>query len=152
MNKSVDVDHFHSSFRPPFVWGAQGPLPNWDFGGNTVITESYVRLTPDRQSRRGFVWNKNPVHLKAWEIEMEFHVHGQGRHTFGDGFAFWYTRESQQQGPAYGNTMKFNGLGVIFDTFDNDKNVRLSIQVILWCFFGLPFFDQPFAFSLSFVS
>jgi mannose-binding lectin 2 len=126
------------------VWGSSGPVAHWDFAGNVVVTNDYIRLTPDRQSRRGWLWNKEPVLMPAWEVEFEFSVHGQGRHTYGDGFAFWYTEQSMRQGanhgvdigegtvlshgkrsgPAYGNIMNFKGLGIIFDTFDNDKNVR----------------------------
>ena len=32
-------------------------VPFWEFGGSTVVTSSYVRLTPDRQSKRGVLWN-----------------------------------------------------------------------------------------------
>ena len=32
-------------------------VPNWEFGGSTVVTSSYVRLTPDRQSKKGVLWN-----------------------------------------------------------------------------------------------
>ena len=24
-------------------------IPNWDFDGSTVVTDNYIRLTPDRQ-------------------------------------------------------------------------------------------------------
>ena len=31
----------------------------WDFGGSTVVsTNKYVRLTPDRQSKTGWLWSK----------------------------------------------------------------------------------------------
>jgi len=33
-------------------------IPNWDFIGTTMIASSYVRLTPDRQSKQGGLWNK----------------------------------------------------------------------------------------------
>lgn len=37
---------------------AHGPgIPYWDFGGSTVVADDYVRLTPDRQSRQGMLWN-----------------------------------------------------------------------------------------------
>lgn len=29
----------------------------WDYIGSTIITNSYVRLTPDHQSRKGAIWN-----------------------------------------------------------------------------------------------
>ena len=31
----------------------------WDFGGSTVVsTNKYIRLTPDRQSKTGWLWSK----------------------------------------------------------------------------------------------
>ena len=32
-------------------------IPFWEFRGTTVVTSSYVRLTPDRQSKMGNLWN-----------------------------------------------------------------------------------------------
>ena len=32
-------------------------IPYWAFGGASVVTSSYVRLTPDRQSKQGNLWN-----------------------------------------------------------------------------------------------
>ena len=80
------------------MFGRGAAIPNWDFGGSTVVTSTEVRLTPDRQSRRGWLWNTQPNNMLAWEIELEFKVHGQGKHTFGDGFALWYTQQTKQQG------------------------------------------------------
>lgn len=33
-------------------------IPNWDFAGSTIVTNSFIRLTPDEQSRSGSLWNK----------------------------------------------------------------------------------------------
>lgn len=32
-------------------------IPFWDFSGNTMVTNNYVRLTPDLQSKSGILWN-----------------------------------------------------------------------------------------------
>lgn len=32
-------------------------IPNWDFMGNTMVTNNYIRLTPDAQSKQGAIWN-----------------------------------------------------------------------------------------------
>ena len=29
----------------------------WDFSGSTLVTSSYVRLTPDERSKQGSIWN-----------------------------------------------------------------------------------------------
>jgi len=46
-------------------------------------------------------------------------VHGQGTRLFGDGLAFWYTKEHSEEGPVFGNRDRFTGLGVFFDTYSN---------------------------------
>jgi mannose-binding lectin 2 len=35
-------------------------IPYWNWIGNTVVTDDYIRLTPDRQTKRGAVWNTVP--------------------------------------------------------------------------------------------
>lgn len=33
------------------------PTSQWDFWGSTLVTSSYVRLTPDERSKQGSIWN-----------------------------------------------------------------------------------------------
>lgn len=33
------------------------PSSQWDFSGSTLVTSSYVRLTPDERSKQGSIWN-----------------------------------------------------------------------------------------------
>ena len=40
-----------------FSIGAGPSIPYWDFHGSTFISSSYIRLTPDHQSKRGGLWN-----------------------------------------------------------------------------------------------
>jgi mannose-binding lectin 2 len=37
--------------------GAGMTIPYWDFMGSTMVTNNYVRLTPDSQSKQGLLWN-----------------------------------------------------------------------------------------------
>lgn len=37
--------------------GAGPSIPYWDFLGSTFISSSYIRLTPDHQSKKGGLWN-----------------------------------------------------------------------------------------------
>lgn len=92
---------------------------NWDMGGMTVVTPDYVRLTQDRQSTRGSIWNRVPVRFHNWELVVQFAVHGSGDLLFGDGFAFWYTKDKGMDGPVFGSRDYFSGLGIFFDTYSN---------------------------------
>ena len=93
---------------------------NWDFTGSTIVTNNFVRLTPDRQSMRGAIWNTVPCRVRSWELHVHFKVHGTGRDTlFGDGFAVWYTKNRMTTGEVFGNKDYFSGLGIFFDTYSN---------------------------------
>src|ERR1700753_2010270 len=41
----------------------------WDFGGDTIIrTDKYVRLTPERASRSGWLFSRVPLTATNWEV------------------------------------------------------------------------------------
>lgn len=46
---------------------------------------------------------------------------GQGVKLFGDGFAFWYTKDKPRDGPVLGSADEYTGLGLMFDTYDNEQ-------------------------------
>lgn len=39
-----------------------------------------------------------PFEMTDWEIQVQFHVHGNGKDLFGDGFAIWYARDRNEIG------------------------------------------------------
>ncbi|KAF9893734.1 hypothetical protein FE257_009904 [Aspergillus nanangensis] len=93
----------------------------FDFGGDTIIrADQYVRLTSDRPSQQGWLFSRVPLTATNWEIEVEFKIHGNGN-LHGDGFAMWLTKQRAQQGPVFGSTDNFEGLGIFFDTYKNNR-------------------------------
>jgi len=95
----------------------------WTFGGSTIVnTNKYIRLTPDRQSKQGWLWSREKLESENWRIEFEFRVDGAGTRVYGDGMAFWFTEEKEVRGPAFGNQDTFKGLGIFFDTYMNGKH------------------------------
>ncbi|KAM9841664.1 lectin, mannose-binding 2-like a [Aulostomus maculatus] len=95
---------------------------HWELMGDAMVTTDQVRLTPDMQSRQGAVWSRLPCHLKDWEMQVHFKIHGQGKKNLnGDGMAIWYTKERMQKGPVFGNSDNFTGLGVFVDTYPNEE-------------------------------
>ncbi|KAG8224247.1 hypothetical protein J437_LFUL001626 [Ladona fulva] len=107
----------HSLIKP--YQGSGMSIPYWDFMGSTMVTNNYVRLTPDLQSKQGSLWNTQPCHVRNWELQVHFRVHGKGKDLFGDGFAIWYAKERMGSGPVFGNADYFQGLAVIIDTYSN---------------------------------
>jgi mannose-binding lectin 2 len=93
----------------------------FDFGGDTIIrTDSYIRLTSDRPSQSGWLFSRVPLTATNWEVEVEFKISGKNQ-LYGDGFAMWVTRQRGQQGNVFGHTDNFEGLGVFFDTYKNNR-------------------------------
>lgn len=107
----------HSLVKP--YQGSGFGVPNWDFQGSTMVTSNYIRLTPDQRSKQGALWNKIPCKVRNWEIQVSFKVSGTTKDLFGDGFAFWYTKERMVQGDVFGSKDHFSGLAIIADTYSN---------------------------------
>lgn len=120
-NKESLVPLYSFSLNSPYI---EESLQNrwWNYGGDTLVAVTdFVRLTPDAQSKIGWLWGKVPFTSQSWQIEIEFHVHGEGS-IYGDGFAFWFTADKEVEGPVYGSKDYFTGLGVFFDTYNNGRH------------------------------
>ena len=93
----------------------------WDFGGSTVVrADQYIRLTANQPSQAGWLYSRVPLTANNWEIELEFKIHGTGS-LFGDGMALWITKERAEMGTVFGMKDRFEGLGIFFDTYKNNR-------------------------------
>jgi hypothetical protein len=126
-----------NSFAPPFnTYDSDGmrTVPHWEFGGNGLdLNENFLRLTPDRASRRGHVWNTAKLDKDEWSATIRFRVSGQGKRMFGDGLAvFFTTQNGYKEGALHGFADVFTGFGVIFDTYVNSApgHVHKDILVV----------------------
>jgi mannose-binding lectin 2 len=104
----------HISFEKPFdTISADGVRligTNWDFGGSTTVNRHFVRLTPDRQSKKGFIWSNKAIEKKEWSLVFTFRISGQAENWFGDGLALWITSStSHQEGDNHGFIGNFKG-------------------------------------------
>ncbi|OCK99045.1 uncharacterized protein K441DRAFT_653467 [Cenococcum geophilum 1.58] len=108
------------SLEPPYL--DSDMQSRWfDFGGDTIVrTDKYIRLVSDKPSRSGWLFSRVPLTATNWEIIVEFKIHGQGN-LYGDGMAMWLTKQRAQPGPVFGSTDNFEGLGIIFDTYKNNR-------------------------------
>lgn len=44
----------------------------FDFGGDTVVrADKYIRLTPDKQSRQGWLYSRVPLTATNWEVRRD---------------------------------------------------------------------------------
>lgn len=73
------------------------------------------------RSQKGAIWTKNPINFESWDVDVSFRVTGRGR-IGADGLAFWYTQtKGSYDGEVFGSSDKWVGLGIFFDSFDNDN-------------------------------
>ncbi|KAI9267393.1 legume-like lectin family-domain-containing protein [Sporodiniella umbellata] len=103
----------------------------FDFSGDTIVnTNQHIRLTSNKQSQSGFLWSRLPLAGDNFEVEVEFKVDGSGGHLYGDGFAMWLTKQRMHPGPVFGSVDRFQGLGIFFDTYDNERAHRHSFPYV----------------------
>lgn len=114
------------SFQPPFndvmPDGKRSIGKDWIVSGTTAVNQNFIRLTPDRQSKKGAVWSAAPIGRDSFTATLKFRIHGQGKKFFGDGLALWVMQQPYWvEGELHGVTPSFKGVGVVFDTFKNTE-------------------------------
>jgi len=114
----------------------------YDFGGDTIVrADQYIRLASDLPSQQGWLWSRVPLTATNWEIEFEFKIHGAGNLN-GDGFAMWVSKQRAQVGPVFGSVDKFEGFGLFFDTYKNNRPGTVFPYVMLMIGDGNTAYDQ----------
>ena len=106
----VDVDGSaymsYLSFKPPFESfapdGKRTISSSWTYGGDTAVQKYFVRLTPDRQSKNGYVFSQAPLGVNDFSTTFRFRLSGQAKSLFGDGIQFWVT-DKQVRKPCCGS-------------------------------------------------
>ncbi|CEG49043.1 lectin, putative [Plasmopara halstedii] len=135
------------SFKPPFeVVDSEGQRivnTTWSHGGHADIKKHFIRLTTDRQSKRGYLWQKEPVGRDELSVIMTFRISGQGLRWFGDGIGLWFTDQKVfVAGINHGFTDKYKGVGVVIDTFNNPDHKGGHKDISVFVNDGTKTFDQ----------
>lgn len=120
---SYDAPHkrfeYKYSFKGPYLAQKDGAVPFWEYEGSAIASEDMVRITPSLRSKRGAIWSKVKTNFEWWEVELWVRVTGRGR-LGADGIGFWFTENRTPEGPVFGSADQWRGLGIFFDSFDND--------------------------------
>ncbi|GAB5579534.1 protein ERGIC-53 isoform X1 [Prionailurus iriomotensis] len=97
---------------------------------DAIPSSDQIRIAPSLKSQRGSVWTKTKAAFENWEVEVTFRVTGRGR-IGADGLAVWYTENQGLEGPVFGSADMWNGVGIFFDSFDNDGKKNNPAIVII---------------------
>ncbi|OAD65154.1 hypothetical protein PHYBLDRAFT_160889 [Phycomyces blakesleeanus NRRL 1555(-)] len=115
------------SFKDPFYYN--GSIPFWKASDNVIKSDDFLRLAPSVPNTRGWVWSERPNPYPEWEAELVFRVTGTQIHG-GRGLAFWYTKDSMEDGPVFGSKDKWDGLSIWLDSA-NPKTHTPTTMVLL---------------------
>ncbi|XP_072881583.1 protein ERGIC-53-like isoform X2 [Hemitrygon akajei] len=118
------------SFKGPHLVFRDDSIPFWTHHGSALPSLDQVRIVPSIRSQSGSVWTKNNVAFENWEVEIAFRIIGRNR-IGADGLAIWYTSETGPSGPVFGAADHWHGVGIFFDTFDNDDSKNNPIVLVV---------------------
>jgi len=135
------------SFQPPFEEidpaGNRIAGPHWRNSGVAVVNKNFIRLTPDRQSKKGAIWSRRSIDVPSFSAILQFRISGQGRTFFGDGIGFWLVQSSFfQEGPVHGFIEQFVGVGIVIDTFRNIENISKHRDILILVNDGTKTYEQ----------
>ena len=122
------------TFEPPFNEvdhaGDRIVSKQWRSYGVAAVNTNFVRLTPDRQSKKGALWSRKSIDISSISSILKFRISGQGKQFFGDGLALWIVTQGYYiEGDLHGFQEKFTGIGIIFDTFKNAESIQVHRDV-----------------------
>ncbi|CAD7954504.1 unnamed protein product [Amoebophrya sp. A25] len=123
---SVDmVAHsFMGSIDTSRLDNTRGATADWFVNGAASATlPSQVMLTPDVQNRFGYLWAREPIDSRDFEVLVDYKI--QGEMMRGQGFAFYYVQEDF---PSWFDSIKFyapyvKGSGGEFDSLLNNQGL-----------------------------
>ncbi|RHY35180.1 hypothetical protein DYB32_000351 [Aphanomyces invadans] len=119
----LDAHSFAAPFKTIDRTGKRIVNSTWTNGGSTEVFTNFIRLTPDRQSKHGHVWNNAPLQRNTFSAVLQFRISGQGQKWFGDGIGLWLTNSPHHEdGDNHGFKDKYFGVGIIIDTFVNSEH------------------------------
>ncbi|EPY51270.1 lectin family glycoprotein receptor [Schizosaccharomyces cryophilus OY26] len=119
------------SIKPPYINHGMRSLW-WEYGGSTIIDKKNgIFLTQDLQHQSGWLSTRLPTPTSSFEVLFQFRVSSESRNLFGDGMGLFLTEERAKTGPVFGFTDKFNGYGIFFDTYNNDRPGTVFPRVVV---------------------
>lgn len=128
----LDLHSFAAPFDEVDNSGTRIVSKNWRTGGVANVNQNFVRLTPDRQSKKGALWSRKALGVPAFSTVLKFRISGVGKNFFGDGIALWITQQGYFiEGDLHGSAEKFKGVGIIVDTFKNTERLAQHKDVTI---------------------
>lgn len=105
-----------------------GFLPLFKKHGEVFVDQNTLRITSGKPNQMGALWSKRQMTERNWQTIFAFRANGE--RIGGNGLAFWYTKDGHRTGTIFGGPDKFDGLGLFFDTFDEETKTETVPMVV----------------------
>lgn len=96
-----------------------GHVPFWTLGESAMVDGNDVRLISNNPKEKGTLWAHEQCHADQWEVQFEVTITGEND-TPGKGLGFWYTSNIMSPGILFGSEERYEGFGLLFDSYDDD--------------------------------
>lgn len=96
-----------------------GTVNYWTIGESASVDGSDVKLIPRDAKSKGTLWANEQCHADQWEVQFTFTVTGEPDAP-GKGMGFWYTSNIMAPGILFGSEERYEGFGLLFDSYDDD--------------------------------
>ncbi|CAM9662286.1 unnamed protein product, partial [Chrysoparadoxa australica] len=105
-------------------------LPYFDKGGEALVKNNFVRLTPETPGSRGHVWtSRYTLGSSTFSSELKFRISGSKERQGGESLAMFITDQRRPvPGDVYGLDSKFTGVAIVVDTQHHMLSPRPSVQ------------------------
>ena len=102
---------------------SQFHIKNWDSQGNLLVrNHDFIRLTANAPHQVSNMFSKWPIHAESFEMELTFHIHNlMSSMVWLEQVSHLVLDKPSDIGDVFGIQNKFNGLGIMLDTFKNGK-------------------------------
>jgi len=116
------------SFKKPYYYN-NNTIPFWTTSGDVIKAADFIRLAPSVPGSKGHIWSTIPNPYEEWEVNFQMKIVGQ--HVGGGrGMAFWYARDTHQDGPIFGSKDNWNGLGIWFDSSSPKTKSPMTLALV----------------------
>eukprot|EP00833_Pecoramyces_ruminatium_P014075 jgi/Orpsp1_1/1188107/evm.model.d7180000062478.1 len=130
---SIKTRHqYKLSFKKPYYYYNDTSLiPNWVFAGDVIPSTDMIRLVPSVPNKSGSIWSLQTNHYDEWQVILSLRITGRGLHG-SQGIGFFYTDHRLKTDVFFGSETTWNGLAIIFDTLNRDKNSNIPTISVLY--------------------
>jgi len=96
-----------------------GAVAGWDLGESATVDGSDIKLIDRTAKTKGTIWTSQQCHADQWEASFQLTINGDAENA-GKGLGFWYTTSVMKPGILFGSDERYEGFGLLFDSYDDD--------------------------------